>query len=82
MFGKIECSLREALTDDETEILKDWISGQNSDGWGEGFEQRPIDTEDGDLYVSFWHSGSDYSIMSHDELDDYIDNQSLQIGGM
>lgn len=82
LFGKIECSLREALTDDETEILKDWISGQNSDGWGEGFEQRPIDTEDGDLYVSFWHSGSDYSIMSHDELDDYIDNQSLQIGGM
>lgn len=73
LFGKIECSLKEELTEAETEILTDWISGQNSDGYGEHFEQQPIDTEDGDLFVSFWNSGDSYSIMTHDELDEYIE---------
>lgn len=72
LFGRIECSLKEELTDAETEILTDWISGQNSDGYGEHFEQQPIDTEDGDLYVSFWNNGDNYSIMTRDELDEYI----------
>lgn len=82
LFGKIECSLKEELTDVEAEILTDWISGQNSDGYGEHFEQQPIDTEDGDLYVSFWNSGDNYSIMTRDELDAYIDNQGMTMGGM
>ena len=82
LFGRIECSLKEELTDAETEILTDWISGQNSDGYGEHFEQQPIDTEDDDLYVSFWNSGDNYSIMTHDELDAYIDNQGMKMGGM
>ena len=82
LFGKIECSLKEELTDAETEILTDWISGQNSDGYGEHFEQQPIDTEDGDLYVSFWNSGDNYSIMTRGELDAYIDNQGMTMGGM
>ena len=82
LFGKIECSLKEELTDAEAEILTDWISGQNSDGYGEHFEQQPIDTEDGDLYVSFWNSGDNYSIMTRGELDAYIDNQGMTMGGM
>lgn len=82
LFGKIECSLKEPLTDAETEILKEWIIGQNADGYGEHFEQQPIDTEDGDLYVSFWNSGDDYSIMTHDELDEYIEDQGMTMGGM
>ena len=32
LFGRIECSLKEALTEDEKAILTDWILGQNSDG--------------------------------------------------
>ncbi|MBR7033711.1 MAG: hypothetical protein IKI03_08795 [Clostridia bacterium] len=82
LFGKIECRLKEELTDAETDILTDWINGQNSDGYGEHFEQQPIGTEDGDLYVSFWNSGNNYAIMTRDELDEYIDNQSMTMGGM
>ena len=82
LFGKISCSLKEEMTDSEEEIMKDWITGQNSDGWGEGFEQRAIDTEDGDLYVSFWESNYDYAVMAREELDEYIDNQSMTMGGM
>lgn len=82
LFGKIECSLKDEMTPAEEEILKDYITGQNSDGWGEHFEQQPIDTEDGDLYVSFWNSGDDYAIMTQDELDAYIESQGMKMGGM
>lgn len=82
LFGKIECSLKEEITPAEEEILKDYITGQNSDGWGEHFEQQPIDTEDGDLYVSFWNSGDDYAIMTQNELDAYIESQGMKMGGM
>lgn len=82
LFGKIVCSLKEEMTPAEEEILKDYITGQNADGWGEHFEQQPIDTEDGDLFVSFWNSGNDYAIMTHDELDEYIESQGIKMGGM
>ena len=38
---------------DET-VLCNYISGQYSDGWGEGFEQRDIRVDDGTLAVHFW----------------------------
>lgn len=83
LYGRIDCRSAEAFTPEEIEALKDGISGQNSDGFGEGFEQREIHTDDGDLYVSFWHSGDDYFIHTQEEMDEYI-NQSngLKMGGM
>ena len=80
LFGRIECSLKEPLTEKEEEVMKEWITGQNSDGWGEHFEQQPIETEDGYLFVSFWHGGNDYAVMTHDELDEYIENQEIAMG--
>ena len=82
LFGRIDCSLTEALTVEETEALRDWLTGQCSDGLSEGFEQQPIDTEDGKLYVSFWHSGEDYAMMTEDEFEDYLQNTEMTIGGM
>ena len=82
LFGRIDCSLKESLTAEETEHLREWITGQCSDGFGEGFEQQPIDTEDGKLYVSFWHSGEDYAMMTGDEFEDYPQNADIQMGGM
>ena len=33
LFGRIDCSLKEALTAEETEALRDWLIGQCSDGY-------------------------------------------------
>lgn len=83
LYGKIDCYLNEELSTEETEKLRDAVCGQNSDGFGESFEQRAIQTNDGDLYVSFWHSGNGYFLCTEDELDDYIDKaQEIQLGGM
>ena len=84
LYGKIECRFKEQLTEAEEEIFRKWISGQCSDGYGEHFEQQPIDTEDSDLYVSFWYSGDDYFLCSEEELDACVENarQGPQIGGI
>ena len=55
LYGKISCYLNETLTTEETERLKHAIDGQNSDGFGEGFEQCGIKTEDGEVHVSLWN---------------------------
>ena len=36
--------------------LPSLCEASHNDGWGEGFEQRPRATGDGDLYVHFWQS--------------------------
>ncbi len=83
LYGRVNVRLKEPLTEGETEILKEWISGQNSDGLGEGFEQRAIETEEGDLYVSFWNSGDGYFVYSQDEMDAYLRQQhEMRMGGM
>lgn len=83
LYGRVNVRLKEPLTEGETEILKEWISGQNSDGLGEGVEQRAIETEEGDLYVSFWNSGDGYFVYSQDEMDAYIRQQhEMRMGGM
>ena len=82
LFGRIDCSLKEALTAEETEALRDWIIGQCSDGLCEGFEQQPIDTMDGELFVSFWNSSDDYAMMTESEFDEYLQQNEMQMGGM
>lgn len=79
LYGKTEIKLREPFTPEEKEKVRDWVSGQNSDGFGEGLEQRPIETEDGDLYVSMWNSDN-YFIYDSDEFEEYLLQQ--QNGGM
>ena len=50
----LNVELREPLNEGEQAVLCDYISGQYSDGWGEGFEQRDIRVDDGTLAVHFW----------------------------
>ena len=68
LYGKITAKLTEPFTDEERESFLDWVSGQNSDGLGEGFEQRPIEIRDGELYVHLWHSGDDYFLCPKDQI--------------
>ena len=54
LCGCLNVELKEALLDDEQTVLCNYISGQYSDGWCEGFEQRDIRVDDGTLAVHFW----------------------------
>lgn len=63
-------------------LMKEW-SGQESDGWGEGFEQRPIQTDKGELYVSFWNPDDSFFIMTEEQLKHgEQQTMSIQMGGM
>ena len=73
LYGKVTVRLRAELTEEETTVLRDWISGQNSDGAFECLEDYPIETEDGSLAISLWHGGNDYFVCGRDELDEYIE---------
>lgn len=77
LMGVAECRIQSQLTAEKLERLKEDISGQASDGFGEGFEQRPIKTPDGEIYVSLWSSDKNWGIMTQDELE-----QGQQMGGM
>ena len=55
--------LKQELSERDWNSLLDYISGQYSDGWGEGFEQRDIPVADGILNVHFWQPDQRYPIV-------------------
>jgi len=68
LWGVMTAGLKESLSGEEVAALIDYVCGQNSDdGYVEGFEQRPIKTSNGEVYVSFWDSG-DYSMKLEQEM--------------
>ena len=54
LVGSLWVDTDAPLTDEEQAAFCAYITGQYSDGWGEGFEQREIDVGDGKLCVHFW----------------------------
>ncbi len=80
LYGKVDVELTESLTESEIEKIKDYITGQNSDGLGEGFEQREIKIPDGVMYVSFWKWDDDYYIYTEEEFEAFITNTTWQKG--
>lgn len=81
LYGKISCYFSTPLSTEETERLKDAITGQNSDGFGEGFEQRGIKTEDGEIHVSLWNH-EEYFLKSSAEMDEYLQKNEIKMGGI
>jgi hypothetical protein len=57
LWGVTTLDVTEPLTPEELRTLRDYITGQFSDGWGEGFEQQSIRVDDGEINVHFWKHG-------------------------
>ncbi len=62
-----ECGVHGTLLPQDLDILKEYIAGQAADGWGEGFEQRAIQTGEGEIYVHLWNF-DDWDIKTEEEL--------------
>lgn len=86
LYGVIRAGLREPFSPEEEQEWIDELIGQAADGFGEGLEQREIKTDDGDIYVSFWHSSDDYFMENETDFRQRMsDNHSFgeqQIGGI
>ena len=68
LCGCLTVELKETLLDDEQTVLCNYISGQYSDGWGEGFEQRDIRVEEGTLAVHFWQEDGFKMTLSFEKI--------------
>lgn len=86
LYGVIRTGLREPFSPEEEQEWIDELIGQAADGFGEGLKQREIKTDDGDIYVSFWHSSDDYFMENETDFRQRMsDNHSFgeqQIGGI
>ena len=79
LMGVAALTINDDLTQLELKKIKDYVTGQASDGWGEGFEQREINTDMGDICVSFWNSSKSWFIKTAEEMGI---NQNREMGGM
>ena len=67
LWGVAECQVAGELTLEELAELKEYVSGQASDGFGEGFEQREISVPDGhEIYAHLWQ-WENWSIQTEQE---------------
>ena len=69
LVGVVTASVYGQLTEDELEDLREYCTGQLSDGAGESLEQRPIKTSDGEIHVSFWNSDDSWSLQTAEKMD-------------
>lgn len=79
LYGVVECHLKERLTSEEMEAFIDDVTGQLSDGWGEGFEQRPVETDEGELYVSFWSSDRSWALTEESQFLNTLAQKGVQL---
>lgn len=63
---KVKVEFERPATKEDIEEMKEFLSGQYSDGWGEGFEQRPLSEDrrrsEPSYYIHTWSSEIDWYI--------------------
>ena len=74
LYGAAICEVSDDWTDEDTDQLKEYLTAQYSDAWGEGFEQREIysfteietaeeyDEQADEYYESEWEERNDVYI--------------------
>ncbi len=73
--GYIQVVTNSVLTDEEQKEISSWITGQNSDGLGEGFEQQPF----AESYYDPISGDGPYTYQEAiDEIEKKLDNLSVQ----
>lgn len=72
LFGICDLKLKEDLTQEEQKVFNEYLTGQYSDGFGEGFEQQDIDvhiySDERQMQVHLW-TGRDFYVMTDDEME-------------
>ena len=81
LMGVATLELNAPLDSTELSKIKDEITGQCSDGWGEGFEQREIKCDGREIYMSFWQSRN-WSLQTAEEMGIAEPKQELTLGGI
>ena len=83
LYGILEVTSRGALLPQEIRTIQEDWRGQASDGWGEGFEQREIQVDGGELYVSFYTSRQPFEIYEEEEFLSILHaEENMQMGGI
>ena len=72
LVGSLWVDTDAPLTAEEQAVFCAYISGQYSDGWGEGFEQRDIRVDDGTLAVHFWQEDGFKMTPSFEKIQDHM----------
>ena len=82
LWGVTEVQIHGKLPPAAYAELTEWLSGQFSDGWGEGLEQREIKVDDGELFVSFWDASDRFFIKPEDEMGAQSSGFGMRMGGL
>ena len=80
VYGVAVLTLNTALTEDELTIIKQYVSGQASDGIGEGLEQQDFELGGRDVNIHLWSSDNDWTLQTAEEMG--ITEQKMTMGGI